>query len=140
MKTKTGHKKRKKKRESNQKQTSDEVHVSGDDALIIASVIVIASLSRKAGAMAAVVDKEDVAGIGRSDEVGDGPADVSAGGLSVGGIRVDQNLDVIFTEAISVHKAAVHPLHVVNAALQLCLGSLVVASYQHCLLRHFSQF
>lgn len=118
--------------------TSDKVHVSGDDALVIASVIIIASLSGKARPMSTVVDKKHVTGIGRSDQLGDGPADVFPGGLSVGVVGVDQNLDVILGEAVAIDEAGVHAIHVVNAALEFGLGAWVVAADQHRLLHHFS--
>lgn len=118
--------------------TSDKVHVSGDDALVVASVIVIASLSGKARPMSTVVDKKHVTGIGRSDQLGDGPADVFPGGLSVGVVGVDQNLDVMLGEAVAIDEAGVHAIDVVNAALEFGLGAWVVAANQHRFLRHFS--
>lgn len=118
--------------------TSDKVHVSGDDALVIASVIIIASLRGKARPMSTVVDKKHVTGIGRSDQVGDGPADVFPGGLSVGVVGVDQNLDVILGKTVAIDEAGVHAIHVVNAALEFGLGAWVVAANQHRFLRHFS--
>ena len=65
------------------RQTSDEVHIGGNDAFVIASVVVFASLSRKACAVATVVDEEEVTGFGGSDEACDSIADVFAGGLCV---------------------------------------------------------
>lgn len=116
--------------------TSDEVHITGDNTLIIPSIIVLPSLRREPGAMAAVVEEQGVAGPGAGDEVGDGAADVGAGGLGVGVVGVDEDDDIGVVEAVAIDEAAVHAADVVNAALELGLGARVVAPHQHRFLPH----
>ena len=82
--------------------TGDEIHVSGDDALVVAGVVVLAGLGGESSAMTAVVDEEEVAGVGRSDEVKDGAADVLAGRLETVGIGVDEDGDVVGGESVAI--------------------------------------
>lgn len=119
--------------------TGDEIHVAGDDALVVASVVMFSSLGGKAGAMAAVVEEEDVPRPGGSDETGEGVSDVGTSGLGGGFIGVDEDSDVVFGETVAVDEALMHPLHVVDASFQLCLRSRVVASHQKCFPRHRSR-
>ena len=81
--------------------------------------------------MAAVVDEQDVARTGRSDEAGEGGAYVLAGWLSVGVVGVDEDGDVILRETVTVDEAFVHPPNVVDASFELSLGSRIVASDQY---------
>lgn len=120
-------------------ETGDEIHIGRDDALVVAGVVVLASLGRETSAVAAVVDEEEVAGLGRSDEIMHGAADVLAGGLNAIGIGVDEDGDVVLGEAIAVDEAVVHSFDIVDAALELSLGSLVIASNQQRLLPHDSR-
>lgn len=46
-------------------------------------------------------------------------------GLEVGVVRVDEGGDVLIGEAVAVDEVGVHPLHVVDAFLQLRLRSRV---------------
>lgn len=117
--------------------TGDEIHVAGDDALVVAGVVLLAGLGGEAGAMAAVVDEEEVAGLAGSDEMGEGAADVLAGGLDVGVVGVDEDGDVVLGEAVALDEAAVHLVDVVDAAFELSLGALVVATDQQRFPRHF---
>ena len=78
--------------------------------------------------MAAVVDEEEIAGLGFADEAGEGGADVLAGGLGVGVVGVDEDSDVFVVEAVALHQALPHPLHVVDAAPQLRLRLRVTRS------------
>lgn len=116
--------------------TGNEIHVSRDDALVVAGVVVLSGLGRESSAVAAVVDEEDVAGFGRSDEIKEGAANVLAGRLNAIGIGVDEDGDVVLGEAEAIEEGVVHSVDIVDAALELSLGSLVIASYQHCLLPH----
>lgn len=79
--------------------------------------------------MTAVVDKEDVAGLGRSDEIKDGAADVLAGRLNAIGMGIDEDGDVVLGESVTIDEAVVHTIDIVDAALEFGLGSLVIASY-----------
>lgn len=89
--------------------------------------------------MATVMEEEVIAGLGGGDEVAEGPADVGAGGLSVGSVGVDEDGDVSVVEAELLHQGAVHPVDVVDAALEFGLGARVVATHQHrSLSRHES--
>lgn len=126
------------KKKKRKEKTSDEIHVAGDDALVVASVVVLAGLGRKSGAMAAVVNEEEVPWLRRLDESGESLAGVLAGGLSVGVVAVDENGDVVLGETESLDKAVVHPLDVVDASSQLRLRSRIVASDQHRFLPHLS--
>lgn len=117
--------------------TGDEIHVAGDDALVVAGVVLLARLGGEAGAVAAVVDEEEVAGLGGSEEIGEGATDVLAGGLEGVVVGVDEDGDVVLGEAVAVDEAAVHPVDVVDAALELGLGARVVAPDQQRLPRHF---
>ncbi|GFZ12761.1 PLAC8 family protein [Actinidia rufa] len=83
--------------------TGDEIHVRGDDALVVASVVVLAGLGGEAGAVAAVVDEEEVSIVGGSEEIGEGFADVVAGGLGVRVVCVDEHRDVFLAEAVALH-------------------------------------
>ena len=85
--------------------------------------------------MAAVVDEEKVAWIGGSDETGKGRADVLAGGLGVGVVGINEDVDVVVGEAVTVDQTLMHPIDVVDASFELRLSSWVIASDQH---RHFS--
>ena len=116
--------------------TGYKVHISGDNALVVAGVVFLASLGGKAGAVAAVVDEEDVAGASGIDEIREGGAYVVAGGLLVRIVGIDEDGDVIFGEAVTVDEARVHPPHIVDASFELGLGSGVVAADQNSLLRH----
>lgn len=86
--------------------------------------------------MAAVVHEQNVAGLGGGHQIGEGGADVPAGGLRFVTIRVNEDGDMLRRKAVSVEQAAVHPPHIVDAPLQLRLGARVVAAYQHRPLRH----
>lgn len=86
--------------------------------------------------MAAVVDEEKVAGAGGIDEIVERGAYVVAGGLRVGIVGVYEHLNILLREAVAVDQASVHPAHIIDATLELRLGSGVVAADQHCLLRH----
>jgi len=46
--------------------------------------------------VAAVVDEEDVARLGRPDKLGQSESDVLAGGLGVGMMSVNENNNVLF--------------------------------------------
>lgn len=76
--------------------TSDEIHICGNNAFIVASVVLVVGLRRKTGAVAAVVDEEDVARLGRPDKLGQSESDVLAGGLGVGMMSVNENNNVLF--------------------------------------------
>lgn len=82
--------------------TGDEIHVAGDDALVVASVVMFSGLGGEAGAMAAVVEEEDVAGPGGSDETGESVSDVGTSRLGGGFIGVDEDSDVVFGETVAI--------------------------------------
>ena len=110
--------------------TCDKVHVAGNDALVIAGVVVLPCLCGQTGAVAAVVEEEEVPGARVPDELRQRPADVGAGGLRPGGVAVEEDADVILVEAEAVDEAAVHAVHIVVAALELSLGAWVVDAHQ----------
>jgi len=76
--------------------TSDEIHICGNNAFIIASIILVVGLCRKTRAVAAEVDEEDVARLRRPDKLGQSQSDVLAGGLGVGMMSVNENNNVLF--------------------------------------------
>lgn len=111
------------------RRTGDEVHITGDDALVVAGIVFVTGLGGEAGAVAAVVEEEVVAGAGEGDEFGDGAADVGSRGLGIGLVGVDEDSDVLLRKAVALHQAPVHPPHVVDATLQLRLRPRVVAPH-----------
>lgn len=116
--------------------TSDEIHITGNNALIISSIIIFTSLRWQTSPVATVVHKQQISRLSRSHQIFQSPADVFPCWLSVRLICVDQNSDVFLWVSILVHQTLVHPLHIVDTPSQLCLRIWVVAPYQHRPLCH----
>ena len=116
--------------------TSDEIHITGNNALIISSIIIFTSLRWQTSPVATVVHKQQISRLSRSHQIFQSPADVFPCWLSVRLICVDQNIDIFLWVSILVHQALVHPLHIVDTPSQLCLRIWVVAPYQHRPLCH----
>lgn len=125
-----------KRRGRGRRSTGDEIHVAGDDALVVAGVVVLAGLRRQASSMAAVMEEEEVPGLGGGYQIRHGAADVSSGRRGEALVGVDEDGDVLLGEAESLHQAPAHPRHVVDASPQLRLRAGVVAAHQQRLLRH----
>ncbi|GER52790.1 glutamate--tRNA ligase [Striga asiatica] len=111
--------------------TGDEIHIRGDNALVVAGVVVLAGLRWEAGAVAAVVDEQEVAAPGRINQIGKCSTDVAARGLGAGLVCVDEYRDVVRRETVALDEAAVHSLDIVDATSQLRLCPRVIASDQH---------
>ena len=116
--------------------TSDEIHITGNNALIISSIIIFTSLRWQTSPVATVVHKQQISRLSRSHQIFQSPADVFPCWLSVRLICVDQNIDIFLWVSILVHQTLVHPLHIVDTPSQLCLRIWVVAPYQHRPLCH----
>ena len=116
--------------------TSDEIHITRNNALIISSIIIFTSLRWQTSPVATVVHKQQISRLSRSHQILQSPADIFPCWLSVRLICVDQNSDVFLWVSILVHQALVHPLHIVDTPSQLYLRIWVVAPYQHCPLCH----
>lgn len=126
------------KKQRSQSQTGDEVHISGNNALIIASIIILSRLSRKPSAVATIMHEQKVAGTGVSEQIGHCSAYVLASRPRVGVVGVDHHRDIFIGKSVTFDEASVHPTNVVYASFQFCFRSWVIAPYQHCLPRHFS--
>ncbi|GER33846.1 interferon regulatory factor 6, partial [Striga asiatica] len=116
--------------------TGDQIHVRGDNALVVAGVVVLAGLRRESGDVAAVADEEEVSGPGRIDQIRKCGPDVVARGLGVGIVAVNEDGDVVLGEAVAVDEAGIHSADIVDAVSELRLCSGVVAADQHRPSRH----
>lgn len=86
--------------------------------------------------MPTVVKEEEVPRPSRADEIGDRATDVSASGLRIRVIGVDEHGDVLIGEAEAIDEASAHALDVVDAALELSLGAGIVTADEQRLLCH----
>ena len=58
--------------------TVDEIHVTRDNAFVIARLVILVVVRRYTGTMATILEVEDVAGCRLGNEVVDGLADIGA--------------------------------------------------------------
>lgn len=110
--------------------TGDEIEVTGDDGLIGLVPAMVRPDRRDQCAVAAVMEEEDVAGLGPADHGGECPSDVGAGGEDGGARGVGEENDVVRGEAEAGDEDVAHGVDVVDAAAELMAGVGVVAPDQ----------
>ena len=83
--------------------TMDEIHVTRDNAFVIARLVILIGICGHAGAMATVVEEEYVSGLRLGDELLEGLPDIGARRRPVIVIGVDEHRNVILRESEPVH-------------------------------------
>lgn len=112
--------------------TSDEIEVARDDGFVMTMPAMVRLDGRDEGAMATVVEEEDITSLSSANHGSECSLDVATGGEQRRAGCIGEDEYVIAVEAKAGNEYVAHSMDVVDATMELVATIGIVAPHQRC--------